>query len=270
MLVVDDLLADVHRGAVQLERALDRLYGAIDAGAVAARGGEQQRVGTLGPCPECRRRSRGPGRRSPQSDECRRGNSTVRSGTLTLDLPPPDPPRLRMPQNHLDRLTSIDASFLHQEGAASHMHIGALLIFEGPPPEFAAYLDHVRGRLHLVPRYRQKLTTPPLETGRPCGSTIRASTSSTTSATPRCPRRARIAAVPAGRADRLPAAGPREAPVGELAGRGAGGGPLRARYSRPTTRSSTASRAWIWRPCCSISSPPAPPVDRSRAVATQA
>ena len=72
-----------------------------------------------------------------------------------------------MPQQHLDRLTSIDASFLHQEGPSSHMHIGGVLVFEGPPPEFEDYLDHVRGRLHLVPRYRQKLATPPLETGRP-------------------------------------------------------------------------------------------------------
>jgi diacylglycerol O-acyltransferase len=72
-----------------------------------------------------------------------------------------------MPQQHLDRLTSTDASFLHQEGPASHMHIGGVLLFEGPPPAFEEYLNHVRGRLHLVPRYRQKLTTPPLETGRP-------------------------------------------------------------------------------------------------------
>ncbi len=72
-----------------------------------------------------------------------------------------------VPQQHLDRLTSIDASFLAQEGAASHMHIGGLLLFEGPPPAFEDYLNHVRGRLHLVPRYRQKLATPPLETGRP-------------------------------------------------------------------------------------------------------
>jgi WS/DGAT/MGAT family acyltransferase len=72
-----------------------------------------------------------------------------------------------MAQQHLDRLTSIDASFLHQEGEASHMHIGAVLIFEGPPPDFDDFLDHVRSRLHLVPRYRQKLATPPLETGRP-------------------------------------------------------------------------------------------------------
>ena len=72
-----------------------------------------------------------------------------------------------MPQHHLDRLSSIDASFLAQEGPTSHMHIGGVLIFEGPPPAFDDLLDHVRSRLHLVPRYRQKLATPPLETGRP-------------------------------------------------------------------------------------------------------
>jgi diacylglycerol O-acyltransferase / wax synthase len=72
-----------------------------------------------------------------------------------------------VPQRHLDRLSSTDASFLHQEGPSSHMHIGGVLVFEGPPPDFTEYLDHVRARLHLVPRYRQKLTTPPLETGRP-------------------------------------------------------------------------------------------------------
>ncbi len=72
-----------------------------------------------------------------------------------------------MPQSHLDRLSSTDASFLHQEGQASHMHIGAVVIFEGPPPKFEDFLDHVRGRLHLVPRYRQKLASPPMETGRP-------------------------------------------------------------------------------------------------------
>ena len=37
VLVVDDLLAHVDGRAVQLERALDRLDGPIDAGAVAAR-----------------------------------------------------------------------------------------------------------------------------------------------------------------------------------------------------------------------------------------
>ena len=47
------------------------------------------------------------------------------------------------------------------------MHIGGLLTFQGPPPDFEEFLDHIRSRLHLVPRYRQKLATPPLETGHP-------------------------------------------------------------------------------------------------------
>ncbi len=42
VLVVDDLLADVHRRAVELERSLDRLHGTIDAGAVSAWRSEQQ------------------------------------------------------------------------------------------------------------------------------------------------------------------------------------------------------------------------------------
>jgi diacylglycerol O-acyltransferase / wax synthase len=72
-----------------------------------------------------------------------------------------------MPQAHGDRLSAVDAGFLAQEGANSHMHIGAVMVFEGPPPPFQDFADHVRGRLHLVPRYRQKLAFPPLETGRP-------------------------------------------------------------------------------------------------------
>jgi diacylglycerol O-acyltransferase len=72
-----------------------------------------------------------------------------------------------MAQSHGDRLTAVDASFLAQEGPTSHMHIGAVMVFEGPPPAFEEFADHVRGRLHLVPRYRQKLAVPPLETGRP-------------------------------------------------------------------------------------------------------
>jgi WS/DGAT/MGAT family acyltransferase len=72
-----------------------------------------------------------------------------------------------MAQQHLDRLTAIDASFLAQEGPASHMHIGGVVLCEGPPPKFEELLDHVRSRLHLVPRYRQRLAEPPMETGRP-------------------------------------------------------------------------------------------------------
>src|SRR3954449_3541102 len=72
-----------------------------------------------------------------------------------------------MSQQHLDRLTALDASFLHQEGPSWHMHVGALCRFEGPPPPFDELLDTLRMRLHLVPRYRQRLQLPPAGTGRP-------------------------------------------------------------------------------------------------------
>jgi WS/DGAT/MGAT family acyltransferase len=72
-----------------------------------------------------------------------------------------------MGQEHGDRLTAVDAGFLAQEGPNAHMHIGAVAIFEGPPPAYEDFTNHIRGRLHLVPRYRQKLAVPPFETGRP-------------------------------------------------------------------------------------------------------
>jgi len=72
-----------------------------------------------------------------------------------------------MAQAHGDRLTALDASFLAQEGANSHMHVGAVMLFEGPPPAYRDLVSHILGRLHLVPRYRQKLAVPPVETGRP-------------------------------------------------------------------------------------------------------
>jgi WS/DGAT/MGAT family acyltransferase len=72
-----------------------------------------------------------------------------------------------MAQAHMDRLTSVDASFLSNETSSSHMHIGAVLVFEGPPPAYADFLEHVESRLHLVPRFRQKLATPPIQAGRP-------------------------------------------------------------------------------------------------------
>jgi WS/DGAT/MGAT family acyltransferase len=47
------------------------------------------------------------------------------------------------------------------------MHIGAVMIFEGPPPTYPELQEHIESRLHLVPRYRQKLAYPRFEMGRP-------------------------------------------------------------------------------------------------------
>jgi diacylglycerol O-acyltransferase len=70
-------------------------------------------------------------------------------------------------QEHMDRLSAIDASFLAGEKESSHMHVGAVMIFEGPPPGREDTLEHIASRLHLVPRYRQKLAVPRFEMGRP-------------------------------------------------------------------------------------------------------
>src|SRR3712207_2651337 len=72
-----------------------------------------------------------------------------------------------MAQLHGDRLSAVDASVLAQDGPTTHMHVGAVLIFEGPAPGYDDSANAIRSRLHLVPRYRQKLAVPPLETGRP-------------------------------------------------------------------------------------------------------
>ncbi len=72
-----------------------------------------------------------------------------------------------MAQGHMDRLSALDVSFLANESSSAHMHVGGIMIFEGPPPAYEDLLHQVRSRLHLVPRFRQKLAYPPIETGRP-------------------------------------------------------------------------------------------------------
>ncbi len=72
-----------------------------------------------------------------------------------------------MTPRHFQRLTATDASFIVLEKGPSHMHIGGVMIFEGPPPPYAALLQHIEARLDLVPRYRQRLLMPRLEMGRP-------------------------------------------------------------------------------------------------------
>lgn len=67
----------------------------------------------------------------------------------------------------MERLSPLDASFLHIEDDVNLMHIGSTAVFEGPPPPHDALLEMVAGKLPLVPRYRQRVRTIPLELGRP-------------------------------------------------------------------------------------------------------
>src|SRR3954451_19221400 len=73
-----------------------------------------------------------------------------------------------------DRLSALDASFLHLERLETPMHVGAVSIFEG-----ASFFDDsgrfrlaetrrlVASRLHLIPRFRKRIMHVPFEQGRP-------------------------------------------------------------------------------------------------------
>jgi WS/DGAT/MGAT family acyltransferase len=66
-----------------------------------------------------------------------------------------------------DRLTGLDASFLHLEDGTSHMHVAAVMTLKGEPPEYEELLEAIGSRLSLVPRYRQRLAFVPFGQGRP-------------------------------------------------------------------------------------------------------
>ena len=66
-----------------------------------------------------------------------------------------------------DRLTGLDSSFLHLERDSAHMHVAGCMVFEGKAPTYPELVDQIGLRLHLVPRYRQRLAFVPFDQGRP-------------------------------------------------------------------------------------------------------
>jgi WS/DGAT/MGAT family acyltransferase len=66
-----------------------------------------------------------------------------------------------------DRLTGLDSSFLHLERDSAHMHVAACAIFHGQAPTHEELVTTISSRLHLVPRYRQRLAFVPFAQGRP-------------------------------------------------------------------------------------------------------
>src|SRR5438132_3077430 len=76
-----------------------------------------------------------------------------------------------MPGYAYDRLSVVDNSFLAIEDPNAHQHVGAVMLFEvGPFRNDAGGVDiervqtYVDARLHLMPRYRQRLVRVPLGT----------------------------------------------------------------------------------------------------------
>jgi diacylglycerol O-acyltransferase / wax synthase len=67
-----------------------------------------------------------------------------------------------------DRLTGLDSAFLHiEDHGSAHMHVASVMVFEGKAPKYEEFVEHILSRLHLVPRYRQRLAFVPLGQGRP-------------------------------------------------------------------------------------------------------
>jgi len=66
-----------------------------------------------------------------------------------------------------ERLSTLDSLFLELEDRTSHMHVGAVAVFEGPPPPYADFLRLIEARLDQVPRYRQRVLALPAKAGRP-------------------------------------------------------------------------------------------------------
>ncbi len=67
----------------------------------------------------------------------------------------------------MDRLSTLDAEFLHLEDDGQRLHIAGVCVFEGPAPRFEDLRGLLAGRLDAIPRYRQRVQTVPLELGRP-------------------------------------------------------------------------------------------------------
>lgn len=67
----------------------------------------------------------------------------------------------------VDRMSPLDATFLYAEDGTNHMHIGSCAVFEGPSPSLEALVTMVESKLHLLPRYRQRVRFVPAGLGHP-------------------------------------------------------------------------------------------------------
>ena len=66
----------------------------------------------------------------------------------------------------LKRMTAMDATFLYLERMGQLMHVASIAIFDGPL-SYERLVADIAGRLHLIPRYKQRAVTVPLGIGHP-------------------------------------------------------------------------------------------------------
>lgn len=64
-------------------------------------------------------------------------------------------------------MSPLDSAFLRLEDRHTSLHIASVAIFDGPPPSYAEVHAAYTSKLHLVPRYRQRVREVPFRLGRP-------------------------------------------------------------------------------------------------------
>jgi diacylglycerol O-acyltransferase len=67
----------------------------------------------------------------------------------------------------MERLSALDAEFLHLEDGIAHMHVAGVSVFEGSAPSLDELGRLLRAKLDLIPRYRQRVRFAPFGLGRP-------------------------------------------------------------------------------------------------------
>jgi len=67
----------------------------------------------------------------------------------------------------MERMSTLDAGFYFVEDENTPMHVGSVLVFEGPAPAYGDLVRLLVSKLPKVPRYRQRVRTVPLHLGRP-------------------------------------------------------------------------------------------------------
>jgi diacylglycerol O-acyltransferase / wax synthase len=65
------------------------------------------------------------------------------------------------------RLNALEAGFLWMETDVQPLHVGSVLIFEGPAPDHHEFCERIAGRLAPAPWHRRRAQRMPLDLGRP-------------------------------------------------------------------------------------------------------
>jgi hypothetical protein len=67
----------------------------------------------------------------------------------------------------MDRMSTLDSSFLYAEDGVTHMHIGSCAVFAGPAPSYNEFVAMMAAKLPQLPRYRQTIRFVPEGLGHP-------------------------------------------------------------------------------------------------------